>query len=284
MAYNLIITGFERALLGFRDSSGINTGQQSTLANNATSGAYVVTLPRTASFEALAPVNVNVEGGDILYTIVQFGNSKTQPFDMILSNSDQTLIELISGSTSNTTNTQATLISDNPARATPRVMWLGLQSKAIDDNTGNQVYVTKFFPQIQLRIKRRGPAYQALHDTVISCTPQMTAAFITGMIWGSTGLNMTLTNDKTDNVDYVSANPIHVTAYRQDGAATTFTQAYRPLSTTITLNATPNSFYVDKVATALSSIVTTTGVATLAAAGVAGKADCLLYETNYVPV
>lgn len=278
MPINVIITGFERALFGFRDSNGINTGQQSTLANGATSGAYLIDLPKTASFEALAPVNLNIEGGDVLYNIVQFGNSKTQPFDLILSNYDQTAVELLSGSVSNTTNTQATYISDNPARATPRVLWLALQSKAFDEASSQQYYVTKFFPQCMMRIKRKGPAYQALSDVVISCTPQMTTKSIEGRVFGTAGLNMNLQGDRTDNVDYVSNNPVHVMAFRQDGIATTFNTTFKPFSTTITLNNTPNNFFINATPTALSAI-TVAGVATLAAVGSAGAADTLIYET-----
>ena len=284
MPINVQITGFERALFGFRDSNGIATGQQSTLSNGATSPAYVVDLPRTASFDSLAPVNLNIEGGDVLYNIVQFGNSKIQPFDLIISNQDQTAVELISGSVSNTTNTQVTYISDNPARSTPRVIWLALQSKAYDNVTSQQYYVTKFFPQCLARIKRKGPAFQALSDVVISCTPQMTNKTIEGRVFGTAGLNMQLRGDRADNYDYVSNNPIHVTSFRQDAVTTTFTSAYRPVSSTITLNATPNNFFVNGVSTALSAIVPTTGVATLTAAGSASVGDVLIYETLYVPV
>lgn len=282
MPVNVIITGFERALFGFRDSAAINTGQQSTLANGATSGAYVFDLPRTASFEALAPTNLNIEGGDIVYNIIQFGNSKTQAFDMILSNYDQTAVELLSGSVSNTTNSQATIISDNPARATPRVGWLALQSKAYDEVSSQQYYVTKFFPQTLVRIKRKGPAYQALSDVVVSCTPQMTNKTIEGRSFGTVGLNMNLQGDRTDNYDYISNNPVHVMAFRQDGIATTFNTTYKPQSTTITLNATPNNFFINTVGTALSSL-TLAGVATLVAAGSATINDTLIYETQYVP-
>jgi hypothetical protein len=286
MANDLIITGYERALLGFRDTTGGFTGQQSTLANAATSGAYVIDLPRTASYEALAPVNLNIEGGDVIFTTIQFGNSKTNPFDMIISDYDQTLVELLSGSTSNTANTFSTVVSDNPARATPRIVALGLQSRANDKNTGAGFYVTHWFPACAVRIKRKGPAYQAQSDIVISCTPMMANKDIHGRGFGSVapGLNMTLVGDKTDNYDFVSNNPIHVTSARQDGIITSFTTFYRPLSTVITLNATPNLFTIGATPTALSAFNTTTGVATLVAAGSAAALDVVSYETAYVPV
>lgn len=283
MAGNLIITGFERALLGFRDSNGIATGVQSTLSNGSTSGAYVAKLVRTASFETLAPTNLNVEGGDILYTIVQYGNAKTMPFSLILSNNDRTLVEMISGSQSNTTNAQHTVVSDNPNRSSPRTLWLGLQSRAEDVDSGDQYYVTKFFPACSMRIRRAGPGFQALSDTVINVTPKMVSKALTGQVFGTSGLNMNLQDDKTDNYDYITARPIHAVSFRQDNSATTFNTIYKPISTTITLNNTPNAFFINAVATALSSL-TLAGLATLAAAGTAAIADLLLHETDYVPV
>jgi hypothetical protein len=73
-------------------------------------------------------------------------------------------------------------------------------------------------------------------------------------------------------------------SFRQNTGVTTFTCTYRPLSTVITINATPNSFFIDGVPTALASLVIATGVATLVAEGTVGKADVLIYETAYVPV
>lgn len=280
---DLIISGFERALIGYRDSSGYFTGQQSTLSTNVTSGAYVCILPRTASFQALAPVNLDITGGDVIYTTIQFGNSKTQPFDLILEDYDTALVTLISGATTNTTNSQVTYVSDNPARNSPTVLALGLQSRVYDIN-GVQYYITRWFPACQMRIKRNGPAFQAKSDVVISCTPLMSTTNIEGRSFGSSGLNMGLTQDKADSYDYLSYNPIHVTAYKQNASATTFTNTYRPLSSTVTLNASPNNFYVGGTATALSSISTTTGVATLAAAGSSGVTDVLTYETAFIPV
>lgn len=280
---NWIFAGFERALLGFRDSNGISTGQQSTLANGATSGAYVADLPYSASYQALPPVNLNIEGGDILYTIIQFGNSKTQPFDLIMPNFDTTLSNLISGAASNNTNAQAEIVSMNPNRGVPRLLWLGLQYRAEDKLTGALKYCTQFFPSCQMRIADSGPTYQAKHDIIVHCTPQMASTAIDGRGFGTSGLAMNLQNDQTDNYFYFSANPIHVVSFRQDAAATTFNTVYKPISTVVTLNNTPNSFLIGATPTALSAI-TLAGLATLTAAGSAAIADVLMHETAFVPV
>lgn len=280
---DLIITGFERALIGFLDSTGGFIGQSTTLANGSTGAAYVCTLVRTGSFQAMAPTNLDIPGGDIVYTTVQFGNAKTAPFDLILSDYDTALVTMLSGSSTNTTNSQVTIVSDNPNRRAPRVLALGLQSRVVDVN-GVAYYLTRWFPSCQMRIKRNGPAWQAQSDTVISCTPQAVTKDITARSFGSAGLNLGLTDDRADNYDYISYNPVHVMAFRQDNSATTFTSIYRPNSSTVTLNATPNNFFIATTATALSSVNTTTGVNTLAAAGTAAVLDVLQQETQYVPV
>ena len=122
--------------------------------------------------------------------------------------------------------------------------------------------------------------YQAESDTVIDVTPNFTNTDITGALFSNTGLAMTLQGGVTDNYNYITQNPLNFHSFRADGTIVTFTTQYNPVSTTITLNATPNAFYVGGVATALTSI-TNVGVATLAAAGAAGTGDVLLYQTLF---
>jgi hypothetical protein len=77
---------------------------------------------------------------------------------------------------------------------------------------------------------------------------------------------------------------VALTTYVANGSATTFTPQYLPATSVITLNANNNMFTVDGTATALTSISTSTGLATMAAAGSSGDVNVLVYETNFVPV
>jgi|SRR5579859_2469696 len=276
------LVGYERALFGFLDSTGSFTGSQSTLANAASSGAYVWTEVRTASYQPEAPVHLSLQGGDVIFNRIRFGNQLTQPFQIIGSSMDQTLSDLISGATSNTNNTKFTLSALNNIQPRPRSLCVMLQSRA-EGTDGSHYYATRIFPTCQVTIANNGPQYQGLADTVIDVTPSPTTKFINGMTFDATagtGLAMTLYKNKTDHVYYYSANPIHVMGFRQDGTATTFTTTYLPASSVITLNATPNPFYIAATATALSSLSTTTGLATLVAAGSAAVIDTLFYETT----
>jgi hypothetical protein len=144
--------------------------------------------------------------------------------------------------------------------------------------------MTRFFPNCSMRIAAGAMGYQAESDIVIDITPSYVSKFIDGKTIGSAGLNLGAEGDLEVEIQYISQEPIHLTAVRQDAIITTFITAYRPTSSVITLNATPNRFSIGGTDTALTSLSTTTGTATLAAAGSAGVADLLIYQTQYVPV
>lgn len=276
------LVGYERSLFGFLDSNSNFTGSQTTLSNGSTSGAYVWSEVRTASYQPEPPVNLALQGGDVIYNRVRFGNQLTQPFQIIGSSYDQTLSDLVSASTSNTTNTQATISAVNDINPRPRAMVVMLQGRA-EGTDGTHYYVTRIFPQCLVTIANNGPSYQGQIDTILDVTPQATTHFINGMTYdatANTGLSLNLYKNKTDHVYYISTNPVHFMAFRQNAVATTFTTTFLPASSTITLNATPNWFFVASQSTALTSLSTTTGLATLTAAGSAGVADLLIYETN----
>lgn len=276
------VVGFARALIFFTDSSGRHIGQSATLANGSTSGAYVATKPVTSGYTAPAAVSIDLNAGDKTYGRAQFGNALTPSFDMTLNDYDTALIATISGSTVNTSNSKITVASDNPNLTSPYVLGLALQSR-LQQADGTNYWLTHIFPKCQMRIKRGGPAFQAVAPTTISVTPQMTTYAITGQVFASTGLNMNLEGDQADNYHVITANPIHYVTQKSDAAATTVNLIYKPLTTTITLNAAENNMWKNGTATALSAC-TLAGVATLAAAGTAGDVHVIQHETNYVGV
>jgi hypothetical protein len=151
-------------------------------------------------------------------------------------------------------------------------------------STGLQYYITRVIPRASISVRSGQMAFRAESDTTIHISSIVTQKAYDGQVFGSTGLNLGLEADSADYVDYITPDAFCIHAYRQDGSTTTFTTAYRPLSSTITLNATSNPFTVGGTPTALSSLNTTTGVATLAAAGTTGIYDVLTYSTAFVPV
>jgi hypothetical protein len=182
----------------------------------------------------------------------------------------------------NQVNSQYTLGSENPMRQIPRQMGVALQQRYVLPNSTGQQYFTRIMPNCQVRLHEGGFAYQGESDTVLDITPNPTNVDITGASFGATGLNLGLQDNLTDNYFIVSTNPIMFTSFRQDGTLTSFTTPYAPTSTAVTINASSNAFYINGVATALTSI-TSAGVATLAAAGTAGVLDVLMYQTVSVP-
>lgn len=278
-----VLAGFERALIFYTDSSGRHIGSGgATLSNGSTSGAYVASDVVAAG---LAPVNqtdLDIRGGDKTTMTIQFGNAKVGGFDLVISAFDDALNDMVSDSTKNTTNSYATQTSENPNKTAPKVLGLALQQRfTLFD--GTMKYLTRIFPRNFMRIKQGGMNYQAESDTIIRVTPVMTNKAFSGQVFGSTGLNLNLEGDITDNYNYITANPVHFVTFVGDGSGTTFSTIYKPISNVVTLNATPNSMWKNATATALSAI-TLAGAVTLAAAGSAGDVHVLAHETAYVPV
>lgn len=277
------IAGFYKALFFFRDSSGYATGIQSTLANGSTSSAYVADFPRAAGITPTNPTTLEFQGGDRVWRRVIFGNKLTPSFVLTLGDVDTSLVTLVTGSSTNTANSYRTLFSDNPNRSAPRVMGCALMSRFANSD-GSDTWITQWFPTCQVIWQVAGRNYQGATDINVTVQPVMTSKAVTGQVFGSSGLNMGLEGDQTDNYFELSAYPLQLVCFRADGAATTVTSTYRPISTVVTVNASPNPMYKNGTATALSSVVTTTGVHTLAAAGTAADMHVIVGETEYVPV
>jgi len=277
------LAGFERAFIGLTDiTTGATTGITSSLANGASSSPYMLSAVKTANVAPTPITDLEIQGGDAIRASISFGNQKLKQFQLIVSNYDTAVVSLVNGGTINTTNTQYTVGSENPMRQIPRQMFVALQQRYTLPNSTGQQYFTRIMPNCQVRLHEGGFAYQGESDTVLDVTPNPTNVDITGASFGVSGLNLGLQDNLTDNYFLISTNPIAFTAFRQDGTITSFTTPYAPTNTTVTLNATTNAFYVNGVATALTSI-TTAGVATLAAAGTAGVLDVLIYQTLSVP-
>jgi len=274
------IAGLARAGLFFRDSNGYATGTQSTLSNGATSGAYVFDFPITAGYQPPPAINVDITGGDKRITAIQFGNAYTPPFDLAIADFDTSLITLAGNTSANTTNSFYTYVSTNPNLTSPRQVGLFFQSRyTLDD--GSAYWLTTFMPSVAIRVKKSQVGFQAKADVVLACTPSMVTKAHDGRGFGTSGMNLGLEGDVTDNYDLISARPIHLTTFKSDAAATTFSTTYKPISTVVTNNATPNQMLKNATATALTSI-TLAGLATLAAAGTAADVHILLYQTDYV--
>lgn len=277
--------GFARLLIWEYVQSGtyvgMCSGQQSSLSAGSASGAYVWDDVKSGAIQQLADTELQIQGGDKVKSTVIFPGGKLQKFDVTGSSIDTVMNDLISGATTNNTNTQVHVTSYNPNRTSPKTLGVGLQQGFITD-TGLQYAITRIVPRAQVSVRPGPMNFRGESDSILSVSSIKTNKAYNGQSFGTSGLNLGLENDQTDYLDYITPNPFHIMAFRQDGTDVEFNTPYKPLSTTVTLNATPNPFSVGGTPTALSSL-TLLGVATLAAAGTTGIYDTLAYETGYVP-
>jgi hypothetical protein len=105
--------------------------------------------------------------------------------------------------------------------------------------------------------------------------PKVVSKFPNGVAFGA---NQSLYKNKAVMLQIVSDRPIAMTTYIANGVATTFTAAYKPWKNTVTGGNTDNFVTKAGVATAPSSINTSTGVVTLASAGTTGDLHHIIYQ------
>lgn len=256
-------------------------GQQTTLANGSASGAYVTSDVETANLSLPDPEVVEIKAGDKIVATHSFAGGKLSPFDVTGPAIDTALTDRITGSTRNTANPYAEAVAYNANKISARVMGAALQQQ-YKLNTGLTYFLTRMIPFASLTFSPGGATWRGLSTGKIHIDPIKATTSETGQSYGTAGLNLNQEDDLTDFYDWITPNPFHIMAFRQNTAVTTFNTFYKPISTVITLDASENRFYIDAVKTALASI-TTAGVATLSAAGTVGKLDTLMYATNFVP-
>lgn len=279
-----VSAGLARILIWLTDSSGRAIGQSSTLANGATGSVYVGDYVIQSPMSPADAQNKEIRGGDNIRGYHQFGNAKQQKIDAVLSDTDTALVSLISGSNVNSSaNTGWDIYSTNPNRTFSITGGVAIQQRKQRTSDNVLYWHTAIFPSCFLRIKLGGMEYQGDANTTISITPNFSSYAHTGQTFGTgaNNWNLGLESDKTDSYDIDTPNPIHIVTFKKDGTATTFNTPFKPLSTVVTLGATPNYWIVNGAPVALSSI-TLAGVATVSA-GSAGDVGVLTYETNYVP-
>jgi hypothetical protein len=278
--------GLARALIwtyvltGARKGTAI--GQGSTIANGATSGAFVLPDVKTANLAPVPAETIEIQGGDRIVATPAFGGGKTSPFEIVSSSIDTVLMGLIAGSNVNTTNSQHTYFGPNHNRSTPRSLGCAIQQR-IEMSDGSTYFLTRIFPVCGMVIGGGNAAFRAGNDSTITVSPVNTSTALDGRSFGSTGLNLGYQDDIGDTYWLISPYPVYFVTFAADGTATTFSTIYKPVSTTVTINASVNEMVKNATVTALSAI-TLAGTATLAAAGTAADLHVLTLGTEYVPV
>lgn len=261
---------------------GICTGQADTLANGSTSGVYVSTDCKSNTFTINPPTPLEIQGGDKIKATPSFGGGKAAPFDVILSSIDPVLSALVSGAAAFTTNTYAAEFGYNANRTIPKTLGCALQQRFVTLNQ-DELVLTRVIPRASMSFRPGAMTFRGESDATLHISPLNATKSFDGMSYGSTGKNFGFEEDTADHYDVETANPWHIIVQRSDAASTSVTTIYKPISTVVTLNATPNTMWKNGTATALSA-VTLLGAVTLAAAGTAGDLHVIRYETQFVPV
>lgn len=278
--------GFERMLMGFTDATtGAFIGKAATLANGASSGAYVQSNVKTAGLQPVSDTTLEIQGGDRIRATVSFQQTKLAPFEIGVSDLDPVLVTLINGGSQNVVNTYFTKFHTNSNRIAQTTMLLALQSP-ITDEDGNSFYRTMIIPKARVKFVGGGFAFRGISDSVIKCAPQMTTKAHTGQSFGTGANNLSLgaEENKLDHYYYKSTNTIHLFAARRtDANALTVTADYLPLAATVHATVTPNEFVAAGVPTALTSFSITTGSEVIAAGGATGDYGVTTFETGFVP-
>lgn len=273
------------------NSSGVGVGQldPSSLSNGTTSHAYK--LKGTGKFN---PGNASYRTVDFRAGGAPVGKAdlglETLPSDMTLevADYDATLDALLMGGAVDTTSiTNVTVSSTQHNRkVTNRVGWLltGQVQSNVTATLSQNYYFTYLIPSSTCRVSD-----SPLNDDggtnptnrTITITPQMATKFPTGIAFGS---NQSFEENREYLVRLVAEYPFALTAFIQDAAATTYILGYRPAHSTVTNGITNSVYAVGGVATAPSSVSTTTAVVTLAAAGSAAVIDVALYQTAFTAI
>lgn len=256
------------------------TGENTT--GDTTMHAHLMRYMRSANVPEPSRVVTQLTGGNRWLGSVAFGINDVGTFNMILSNLDGVLNALAGGSlVDQTTNSRWSRFSNNENLADPPQMGLlftALFQSREDGSDGTNYYVNYIIPNCQITPKFGPMSHQSEQDITYEVNPSMASGEPHGLPFGA---NLGLKDNKAVMYAIVTPKPLGLTTYIADGTETTFVLGYRPTSTVVASGSAANEMVLNGSVTALDSVVTSTGVATLASAGSDGDLVGVLYETDF---
>lgn len=277
--------GAVSAFVWRQTDGGIATGQldPDNLVADTTSHAY--RLPGLVSAVLPAPTYERAtDRGDMsIRGQMDLGASDFGSFDVTLSNDSATLKALLGDSSVDTTTLSNAYISSvNTGLQTPPVLGMMFSTyfQSRDSATsGSTQYRTVIFPRVQIRYIAAGASQDGgvnPNPITLTCTPTEGGKFPGGNAFGA---NQGWASNRTLFYEITAAAPFALTSYVQDGVTTSYTLTYLPTSTET--GATDHIFTVNGTVTAPTTVNTSTGVVTLAAAGTSGQVSVALYQTLF---
>lgn len=284
------VYAFEKALVWRVGDDGIATGQldPDSLTPNTTSHAYLINGPITATLPDVSFAAAEFRGGGSYEGRADMGVQSVGEGTLNVSQLDAALDALLQGGSVDTTSLSGATITSpnslNPSSRTVGLMLIGRIQRRETASAGDNQYLHIIYPKVQMRsvtpnLTQEGGTNPS--PVTLKFQASVATKFPVGVAFGA---NQGWYQNSEFHYRMIASNPYALTVFVQDALATTYITGYRPVSSVVTGGNTNNWFSVDGVVTAPTSIDTTTGVVTLAAAGTSGKVAVAFYQTQFVAI
>lgn len=269
------------------NSSGIATGQldpDSPGSPPLTSSAYLIRGPMSLKTAKGKRSITKFVGGSVPEGTVQGGLNDIEAAELQVSQFDGALRALLQGGLVDTTSLSGMEFSAaNNINPDPRtVAFCGIAKIDRKDSVKRGDYIHFFYPQCQMSITTPDLSQTDGDQTnpsplSITITPSVTTKFLGGVAFG---VNQGWYQNSEFEYQGIAQYPYFMTAWLQDGVATTFTLPYLPKKSTVTTGNTDNWVIRNGTPTAPTSINTSTGLVTMAAVGTSGQYTNVMFPVD----
>lgn len=243
---------------------------------------YVSATPSVREVDTATDQADGTNYGDIEMGISSFG-----AVEITLSMRSETAFNLIRGVVPNNTISSAMYITTaNNTSIAPRLFGMIITDRVRDEITNVPQYEHTVYNRGTIMITQEAEGNQGggvnPSPLTISFKPQPSTRLVSiGMLYSATNL---APDENTDtHTIFRSTYQLSATTFVKDGVATTFNTFYKPSVAAATVGGV-NVYTTNGVQAALTSLATTTGLATMTAAGTSGHIAVVLYATNFVLV
>lgn len=276
------LVGCQYAQIWLAGSNGYAYGTAGDgMAQGATSHAHLLAYPVSAQVPNPARVVTNLQGGNRWLGQVQWGIGEVGNFPLVLENIDADAFALLTASAVDaTTNTRWRQFTDN--KNNPTLPQVGLMLSTLFQSReagsdGANYWINYIIPRCQIDVNFPQMGYQAEGQVNCNVAPTMSELRPDGTALTA----LSAKNNRLIMYAIVTPKPLGLTTFIADATLTTFTLGYKPTSNIVTLNAAAVQLAINGTLTAASSVNTSTGAVTLAAAGTAGHPHIAMYETDF---
>jgi hypothetical protein len=243
---------------------------------------YVTVTPGAREVDTATDQADGTNYGDIDMGISSYGT-----VEITLSQRDTAGFLLMRGGAADTTISSAMYHTPaNNTSITPRLMGMMVTDKVRDEKTGNLYYEHTIWHKGTFTVTQESEGNQSggVNPSPLTVTfkPQPSTRYsVTGMLFTATDLEVEEGRDT--HTFFHSQYQFALTTYVKDGVATAFTTKYKPKIAGATIGGV-NVYSSEGAQAALTSLATTTGLATMSAAGTSGHRAVLLYSTDFILV